>query len=68
MTNVTADTIALEMAGDRVAAIPRGRLAAEVHEAREKLISSAPSRHAFDVELLRLSREVAGRRPLRWLA
>jgi two-component system, cell cycle sensor histidine kinase PleC len=54
MTNVTADTIALGMAGDRVAAIPRGRLAAEVHEAPEKLISSAPSRHAFDVELLRL--------------
>jgi two-component system, cell cycle sensor histidine kinase PleC len=54
MTNITADTIALGMAGDRVAAMPRGRLAAEVREAREKLTSSAPPRYAFDVDLLRL--------------
>jgi len=54
MTNVTADRIALEYAGDPAAAMPRGHLAAEVREAREKLTASAPSHYGFDIELLRL--------------
>jgi two-component system cell cycle sensor histidine kinase PleC len=54
MTDVTADNIALGCAAVKVAAMPRGRLAAEVREAREKLTSAAPSRYGFDIELLRL--------------
>src|SRR5208282_1259909 len=54
MTNVTADRIALEYAGDPAAAMPRGHLAAEVREAREKLTASTSSHYGFDIELLRL--------------
>ena len=54
MTNVTADRIALEYAGDPAAAMPRGHLAAEMREAREKLTASASSHYGFDLELLRL--------------
>ena len=54
MTNLTAGPIAFGIAGDPRAAVPRGRLAPEVRDAREKLTSSAPSQHAFDIELLHL--------------
>jgi two-component system, cell cycle sensor histidine kinase PleC len=54
MTNVTADTIALGIAGDRVAAVSREHQGAKVREAHEKPASSTLSQYGFDVELLRL--------------
>jgi hypothetical protein len=54
MTNVTADAIALGLAGGRVAAVSREHQDAEVREAREKPASSALSQYGFDVELVRL--------------
>ncbi|MGH6835835.1 MAG: sensor histidine kinase [Methylocella sp.] len=53
MTDVTAE-IAARSAGGTATATQRGRLAAELREAREKLTSSASSQCGFDVELLRL--------------
>src|ERR1700731_2616365 len=52
MTDATAETIARGRAGDPAGATRRGRLAAEVREAREKLTSACQC--GFDVELLRL--------------
>jgi two-component system, cell cycle sensor histidine kinase PleC len=54
MTDVAAEIIALRCAVDPAAATRRGRLAAEIREAREKLTPSASSQPSFDVELLRL--------------
>ena len=54
MTDVTAEMIARGRAGEPAAAMRRGRLAAEVREAREKLTSSPACQCGFDVELLRL--------------
>jgi two-component system cell cycle sensor histidine kinase PleC len=54
MTDVTAEIITRGHAGEPAAAMRRGRLAAEVREAREKLTSSPASQCGFDVELLRL--------------
>jgi two-component system cell cycle sensor histidine kinase PleC len=54
MTDVTAEIIALGCAVDPAAATMRGRLAAEIREAREKLTPSASSQSGFDVEVLRL--------------
>ncbi len=54
MTDVTAEIIARGCASDPAAATRRGRLAAALREAREKLTPSASSQSGFDVELLRL--------------
>jgi two-component system cell cycle sensor histidine kinase PleC len=54
MTDVTAEIIARGCAGDPAAATRRGRLAAELRAAREKLTPPASSQSGFDVELLRL--------------
>jgi two-component system, cell cycle sensor histidine kinase PleC len=53
MTDLTAEIIARERSGD-LAAARRRRLAAEVRETREKLMSSASGQRSFDIELLRL--------------
>jgi two-component system cell cycle sensor histidine kinase PleC len=54
MTNVTLDSPAPGNAAGTAAAGVRGRLAAEMREARERLTSSVLPHHGFDIELLRL--------------
>jgi two-component system, cell cycle sensor histidine kinase PleC len=54
MTDLPAEIIARGSVADPAAAARRGRLAAEVREAREKLTSSASGKSGVDAELLRL--------------